>query len=138
MSKRRPTKGTNDRRPDGRANNRPPLHTRFKPGQSGNLSGRPKGSKSTGALVVSTLNQKVTINIGGKTQRISLRHAMIIKTVEDCMKRGNLKALAFLFQHYDAQANSSEDRSVHRREDEQMLEMLKTIIQNEGRDDGLS
>ena len=138
MSKRRPPRGPNDRRPDGRANNSPPVHARFKPGESGNPPGRPKGSKSTGALVVSTLNQKVTINIGGKTQRISLRHAMIIKTVGDCMKRDNLRALAFLFQHYDAAAKSSEDRSVHRREDEQMLEMLKTIIQNEEGDDGVS
>ena len=132
MSKRRQPRGPNDRRPDGRANNSPPVHTRFKPGESGNPPGRPKGSKSTGALVVSILNQKVTITIGGKTQRISLRHAMIIKTVEDCMKRGNLKALAFLLQHYDAASRSGEDRSAHRDEDEQMMKMLKTIIQNEG------
>ncbi len=138
MSKRPPAKDRGSRRPDGRAKNRPPAHTRFKPGQSGNPSGRPNGSKSTGALVVSILNQKATLNIGGKPQRISLRYAMIIKTVEDCMKRGNLKALDFLLQHYDATSKSTEDRTSHRREDEQMLKMLKTIIQNEEDDDDVS
>lgn len=30
----------------------PPLHTRFKPGQSGNPSGRPRGSKNTSTLIM--------------------------------------------------------------------------------------
>jgi hypothetical protein len=41
---------------------RPPMHTRFKPGQSGNVKGRPRGSKNLTTTMTKELNQKVTIS----------------------------------------------------------------------------
>ena len=37
---------------------RPPMHTRFKPGQSGNVRGRPRGSKNLTTTIVKSLNRK--------------------------------------------------------------------------------
>jgi hypothetical protein len=48
-----------------------PLHTRFKKGQSGNPSGRPKGSKNFSTLLAEALNERVVITKDGKRRRIS-------------------------------------------------------------------
>ena len=44
---------------------KPPEHTRFKKGQSGNPRGRP--AKNLPALLAAALNEKVTVTENGKT-----------------------------------------------------------------------
>jgi hypothetical protein len=46
---------------------KPPLHTRFKKGQSGNPRGRPK--KNLAALLAAALNEKVTATVDGKRKK---------------------------------------------------------------------
>jgi hypothetical protein len=43
---------------------RPPLHTRFKPGVSGNPSGRPKDCKNFKTLLHSILNEQISLQEG--------------------------------------------------------------------------
>lgn len=45
---------------------KPPKHTQFKPGQSGNPNGRPRGSKSFRSRVMSEGNRMITVTEGGK------------------------------------------------------------------------
>jgi hypothetical protein len=40
---------------------RPPVHTRFKPGQSGNPRGRRKGQRNVSTVLAETLNQRIRI-----------------------------------------------------------------------------
>ena len=56
---------------------RPPRHTRFKPGTSGNPRGRPKGSKNLSVLLEKELKQRVTINENGRRRRITKQEALI-------------------------------------------------------------
>ena len=44
---------------------RPPLHTRFKPGQSGNPKGRPKGAKNEDTILREIMNRPIDIREGG-------------------------------------------------------------------------
>ena len=59
----------------------PPLHTRFKKGQSGNPRGRPK--KNLPALLVAALNKLVFVTIDGERRKITKREAVITQLVNE-------------------------------------------------------
>jgi hypothetical protein len=60
---------------------RPPKATRFKPGQSGNPSGRPKGSKNLATVVVKTMRERVTIKENNKRRTVSKLEAAVAQIV---------------------------------------------------------
>jgi hypothetical protein len=55
----------------------PPKHTQFKPGQSGNPKGRPKGRKNIKTEVLEKLNSTVTVNKNGRLIKISTLRAVL-------------------------------------------------------------
>jgi hypothetical protein len=62
---------------------KPPLHTRFRKGQSGNPAGpRKKELKDLSALLNAALNEPVTIKRDGRRRRITKREAIIAKLVD--------------------------------------------------------
>lgn len=50
---------------------RPPKHTQFQPGQSGNPTGRPKGALSLNTLVRSMMTEKVTVQTDTGSSRMT-------------------------------------------------------------------
>ena len=52
---------------------KPPLHTRFQKGQSGNPRGRPRGSKNFSTLLTDALNEPVVVTEDGRRRKISKR-----------------------------------------------------------------
>jgi uncharacterized protein (UPF0216 family) len=52
---------------------KPPLHTRFHKGQSGNPRGRPRGSKNFSTLLADALNEPVVVTEDGRRRQISKR-----------------------------------------------------------------
>jgi hypothetical protein len=58
---------------------KPPIHTRFKKGQSGNPRGRP--AKNLAALLAAALNEKVTVTENGKRRQVTKREAVIAQLV---------------------------------------------------------
>jgi hypothetical protein len=75
-----PRTSTSDAEADGEASavgyGRPPLHSRFKPGQSGNPNGRPKRSSNMSTIVQKVLNESVPIREGGRLRRMSTMEAL--------------------------------------------------------------
>jgi Family of unknown function (DUF5681) len=49
---------------------RPPKTTRFVAGKSGNPKGRPKGTRSIGAILRDIIQQKIGVTENGKTRRM--------------------------------------------------------------------
>lgn len=79
---------------------RPPKRHQFKPGQSGNASGRPKGQKNTETLLRDILDRKIEVRNAGTTRKISVREAILTRFAESALK-GDTKSAAFLLQRYD-------------------------------------
>jgi Family of unknown function (DUF5681) len=74
---------------------RPPRSTRFKPGQSGNPRGRPKGAKSLATILHDTLNQKIEVRVKGKIRKVTALEGIAMKFVQQALK-GDIKAIALL------------------------------------------
>ena len=65
---------TDDDKPDYKVGyKKPPLHTRFQKGQSGNPRGRPRGSKNFSTLLTDALNEPVVVTEDGRRRKISKR-----------------------------------------------------------------
>ena len=60
---------------------KPPVETRWKPGQSGNTGGRPKRKKASDSLY-KVVNQTVQMRINGQVKRVPLVEALASKMVE--------------------------------------------------------
>ena len=72
---------------------KPPVHSRFKKGQSGNPSGR--RPKNLPALLVDALNEKVVVTIDGERREITKREAVATQLVNEST-RANLRATKML------------------------------------------
>src|SRR5438445_1275113 len=59
---------------------RPPLHSRFRKGQSGNPGGR--SAKSLPALLADALNEMVVVTIDGQRRKITKREAIVTRMVD--------------------------------------------------------
>jgi Family of unknown function (DUF5681) len=105
---------------------KPPLHTRFKTGQSGNPRGRPRGSKSLATLVGEALDQKVVVTDGGSRRKISKREAMITQLVNRSAQ-ADLKAMQLLLGIMQDIERRSETRSPPTAFTEADQEILKLI-----------
>jgi hypothetical protein len=78
---------------------KPPRHSQFKPGQSGNPNGRPK--KVKGVLEVLTKEVLAVVTLveqSGKRQRVSMLEAILKHCVRNAAK-GNLKATAMVLNY---------------------------------------
>ncbi len=71
---------------------KPPKHTQFKEGQSGNPKGRPKGSNNFRTDVKHTLKEPVRLNKGGKRKTVSTQEAALLRLREKALN-GDPRAL---------------------------------------------
>jgi hypothetical protein len=76
---------------------RPPKHTQFKPGQSGNPKGRREGSKNVATLIDEHLRRRVPASVDGKRQRITKAEALVVQTLNKAINDPKI-GLAFM-QH---------------------------------------
>ncbi len=70
---------------------KPPLHGRFKPGQSGNPKGRPKKKEPSQIDVSGVLEEPVVINLRGRKREISKFEAGLRAQVQKAIK-GDVRA----------------------------------------------
>ncbi len=60
---------------------RPPMGTRFRPGQSGNPRGRPTGARNLSTVVAAALSERVAVNENGRRRRITKLEAAVKQLV---------------------------------------------------------
>jgi hypothetical protein len=89
---------------DGGGYGKPPKAYRFKPGQSGNPKGRPKGARSFKTVLDAELNARVEIVEGGRRKKITKREAIAKQFVNRALS-GDPKAIPLVI----SQARTIED-----------------------------
>jgi hypothetical protein len=76
---------------------RTPEDTRFKPGESGNKRGRPKGSKNRNTMIRKVLSELVTAEMGGSKKKITVSEASVRRLSQIALK-GDRAAIMSLLQ----------------------------------------
>jgi len=76
---------------------KPPVHSRFKPGVSGNPTGRPKGSENLKTLFERVLKEQISLQDGNVTKKITKAEAVIRRVVIDALK-GDSRSQQTLFR----------------------------------------
>ena len=75
---------------------RPPSHTRFQKGRSGNPKGRPKGARNLATDLAEELGEVIEVRENGTVRRITKQRAMLKSLAAQTLK-GNARAAAQLF-----------------------------------------
>lgn len=88
---------------------RPPKHSQFKPGVSGNPRGRPKGSVNLRSRVTQQLRQSVTVTRNGRSVKMR-KGDLIALQIVDAAAKGDLKA-AMLAVRLDDEATVALSKS---------------------------
>ena len=86
---------TDETKGGGRGYKCPPKEHRFRPGESGNPSGKPKGARSFKSDLRDELSDLVTVREGGRDIEISKQRALIKKLVTAAIA-GEARAIATL------------------------------------------
>jgi hypothetical protein len=75
---------------------RPPQHSRFKPGESGNPKGRASQSRNMKTILAKVLDEPVQMKVGGQLKRVSTMEAAVRVVVTRVFK-GDPKGVAAFF-----------------------------------------
>ena len=76
---------------------KPPRHTRFEKGRSGNPKGRPSGAKNLSTLFIEALNETVIVAENGGRRKISKRQA-IVKQIVNKAAKGDWRCTKLLLE----------------------------------------
>ena len=112
---------------------KPPVHSRFKRGQSGNPRGRPKAAHSLRTFVSDILLEKVPIRANGQDRKITRLEALLLKQVELAGK-GNPRALEKLIHLFmtlvpdEAEKTKAPTTAELTETDQSILAELATVI----------
>jgi Family of unknown function (DUF5681) len=75
---------------------KPPVHSRFKPGTSGNPQGRPKRSRNLRTIIQEALTKTIKVREGDEIRSISKLEGVVLRQVESALKGNDRAALATL------------------------------------------
>jgi hypothetical protein len=134
MTHKTPTKAKNSRTRRADADEvgygRPPKDHQFKPGQSGNPRGRPKGAKNHATILHEILHRQLSIRDRGRTRSVPLIEAMLLKFAEEAL-RGNPKAAAFLLNRYGPAEQEDAAQNELSGDDQDILDAFAQRIRNQ-------
>ena len=80
---------------------RPPQHTRFRPGESGNPRGRPKGARNLQSYLLDALNEKIAVTENGRSRQIPKAEVIAKQLVNKAAAKGDLAATKLLLHLLD-------------------------------------
>ena len=109
---------------------KPPRHTRFKRGQSGNPRGRPRESKNLPTLLTEVLNARVIVAEDDGRRKITKREAIITQLVNRSAKADlrAIKILLDIIQDIERRTEPTSPETSFGPADEKVIEQLKARL----------
>jgi hypothetical protein len=87
---------------------KPPKDTQFKPGQSGNPNGRPKGTKNLKTDLAEELQEHIALREGGARRTVSKQRAMLKRLMERALQ-GDTRAASLIINMVARFLDQTED-----------------------------
>lgn len=109
---------------------KPPKGHQFKPGQSGNPRGRPKGAKSEETVFRGVAARKVAVTEAGKIRKVDVTEAMWTRVADDGLKGNSKSQTLFLNRARALEAAEPED-AVISPDDEKVLKSYRRHVEAE-------
>jgi predicted phage terminase large subunit-like protein len=101
---------------------KPPLHTRFQKGRSGNPNGRPRGKKNMSTLLSAALDASIIVVENGRRKKITKREAIVTQLVNKSAS-ADLKATQIvlaLLRDVESQADGSANPAAFTEADQEL------------------
>jgi hypothetical protein len=109
---------------------RPPIHSRFKKGQSGNPGGRKKGNRNFKTIFAAVMESEVELSDKGKKRVVPLSQALLLQQAQ-CGLRGDWKAIESLLDRYERHALDRVEPEAELPEDD--AQMLEEFLERKSR-----
>lgn len=108
---------------------KPPLHSQFKPGQSGNPRRNKRGARSIAEEISDALKKPVNVKENGRSRKISVVEAGLAVLRQKALS-GNLPALYKLLEYAERHAPSAFPADIRATlaEDEQIIELFRQSL----------
>ena len=75
---------------------KPPITSRFKPGQTGNAKGRPKGHKNLKTLIRQAMTARIVIQEGSSNRQVSKIEGVVLRQLQNALKGNDRSAMAVI------------------------------------------
>ncbi len=101
--------------------------TRYKPGQSGNPKGRPKGAKSARTIIKALMEEDVQITIGGEHKTVSKLEAMLLQLQQEALA-GDIRAqdkILALLEQCEGEEQAREQIRFNTPADQEIMKILR-------------
>jgi hypothetical protein len=113
---------TENEKADAVGYKRPPREHQFRPGQSGNPSGRPKGARNFRSELREELSELVTVRDGDREIEVSKQRALIKSLVAAAIDGNQRAAASVLAMCMRMLADAEDDEAIERAEDADIVE----------------
>lgn len=112
---------------------KPPLHSRFQKGRSGNPKGRPRGRRNMSTLLSDALNGSVIVVENGRRKKITKREAIVTQLVNKSAS-ADLKATQMvlaMLSDLESRADASADPAPFTEADQQVIQRIQARLRSE-------
>ncbi len=112
---------------------KPPRHTRFEPGRSGNPRGRPPGAKNMKILLSKALNELVVVTEPGGRRKVSKREAIVTQLVNRSAK-ADYKAIQILLgmlRDIEGNTDAHSSDAAFTEADQQIIQRIRSRLRDE-------
>jgi hypothetical protein len=112
---------------------KPPLHTRFQKGRSGNPKGRPRGKKNMSTLLSAALDASIIVVENGRRKKITKREAIVTQLVNKSAS-ADLKATQIvlaMLRDVESQADGSADPAAFTEADQEIIQRIQARLRSE-------